>query len=192
MKLFLTTIPLIILFSHTTFPQESFIYTKVEKFYKGGTEFYFLGFSAYYLQWITPDPSKRYMVDDVFSSAKHTGIKVIRTWAFNSNQDSTYQSVIRFAPYKLKENGLRALDYVIYKAKQYDVDLILTLENNFSDFGGIDQYIYWADLLLEPLTGKVYDSNDFFTDDSIKNWYKFYVGSILSRRNIYTGVNVQG
>lgn len=83
---------------------------------------------------------------------------------------------------------MRALDYVIFKAKQYNVNIILTLENNFSDFGGIEQYIYWANLLLKPRTGKTYHHSDFFTDDSIKSWYKFYVNSILNRRNIFTGV----
>lgn len=188
MKLFLTIITLTLLLSRADFSQDSFTYTRDEKFYKGGSEFYFLGFSAYYLQWMSSDTSKRYIADDVFRLAQHTRVKVIRTWAFNSNQDSTIPSIIRYAPYKLKENGLRALDYVIYKAKQYDVNLILTLENNFSDFGGIEQYIYWADLLLEPQTGKVYNKNDFFTDDSIKRWYKFYVSSILNRRNVYNGV----
>ncbi|MCZ6702900.1 MAG: T9SS type A sorting domain-containing protein [Ignavibacteria bacterium] len=152
----------------------------------GNSEFYFLGFGVYYLQWMAADSSTRYIVEDVFKVAKQLGIKVIRTWGFNSSSDSTKPSTIRYKPYELKEDGLKALDYVIYKAKQYEVNLVLTLENNFSDFGGINQYIDWANNLLTPKTGKVYEHNDFFTDDSIKNWYKYYVNTILNRRNIYT------
>ncbi|HEY6906218.1 MAG TPA: hypothetical protein VI230_02070, partial [Ignavibacteriaceae bacterium] len=189
MKLFLTAAALIILFGKFAFSQDSFIYAKDDKFYKGNSAFYFLGFSAYYLEWMSSDSSKKYIIDDVFSSAKQTGIKVIRTWAFNSDLDTSKPSVIRYAPYKLKEDGLRALDFVIYKARLYDVNLILTLENNFSDFGGIEQYLKWANILLKPQTGKDYRTNDFFTDDSIKNWYKFYVGAILNRKNTYTGVD---
>ncbi|HKB87696.1 MAG TPA: T9SS type A sorting domain-containing protein, partial [Ignavibacteriaceae bacterium] len=37
-------------------------------------------------------------------------------------------------------------------------------------------------------TGKVYTHNDFFSDDSIKSWYKFYVNTILNRTNVYTGI----
>ncbi|MCH7724491.1 MAG: T9SS type A sorting domain-containing protein [Bacteroidetes bacterium] len=147
-----------------------------------------MGFGVYYLQWMAADSSTRYIVDNVFKVAKQFGIKVIRTWGFNSNSDSTKHSTIRYEPYKFKEDGLKALDYVIYKAKQYEVNLVLTLENNFNDFGGISQYIDWANNLLTPKTGKVYEHNDFFTDDSIKNWYKYYVNTILNRRNIYTAM----
>ncbi len=168
------------------YPQEDFIFSANTKFYLGNSEFCFLGFGVYYLQWMAADSSTRYIVDDVFKIATQLGIKVIRTWGFNSNSDSTRQSTIRYRPYKLKEDGLRALDYVIYKAKQYEVNLVVTFENNFSDFGGVKQYIDWANQILTPKTGNVYEHNDFFIDDSIKSWYKYYVNTILNRENVYT------
>jgi mannan endo-1,4-beta-mannosidase len=188
MKFLPAALILTLLISSACISQTNFAYTLNNKFYKGSNEFYFLGFSAYYLQWMASDSSKRYIVDDVFNTAKQTGISVIRTWAFNSASNSSVQSVIRYSPYSLREEGLKALDYVVYEAEQYNVNLVLTLENNFSDFGGIEQYIKWADQYLGPLTGKRYNHNDFFTDDSIKSWYKFYINSILNRTNIYTGV----
>lgn len=166
--------------------QTNFIYKKNNKFFRENSEFYFLGFSAYYLQWMAADSTTRYIVDDVFKVAQQTGVEVIRIWGFNSSPDSTQHSIIRNKPYKLSENGLRALDYVIYKAKQYRVNLILALENNFNDFGGIQQYINWANQFLTPNSGKVYTHNDFFTNDSIKSWYKYYIDQILNRTNIYT------
>ena len=187
-KYYFGVIILIFFFTPCEYPQEDFISTANTKFYLGNSEFYFMGFGVYYLQWMAADSSTRYIVDNVFKVAKQFGIKVIRTWGFNSNSDSTKHSTIRYEPYKFKEDGLKALDYVIYKAKQYEVNLVLTLENNFNDFGGISQYIDWANNLLTPKTGKVYEHNDFFTDDSIKNWYKYYVNTILNRRNIYTAM----
>jgi len=185
-KYYFGVIILIFFITPCEYPQEDFIFSTNAKFYLGNSEFCFLGFGVYYLQWMAADSSTRYIVDDVFKVAKQLGIKVIRTWGFNSGSDPTKPSTIRYEPYELKEDGLKALDYVIYKAKQYEVNLVLTLENNFSDFGGINQYIDWANQLLTPKTGKVYEHNDFFTDDSIKNWYKYYVNTILNRRNIYT------
>ncbi len=182
----ISIIILIFFIAPCEYPQEDFIFSANTKLYLGDSEFCFLGFGVYYLQWMAADSSTRYIVDDVFKVAKQLGIKVIRTWGFNSSSDSTKHSTIRYEPYEFKEDGLKALDYVIYKAKQYEVNLVLTLENNFSDFGGINQYIDWADHLLTPKTGKVYEHNDFFTDDSIKSWYKYYVNKILNRRNIYT------
>ena len=106
------------------YPQEYFISSRNNKFYQGNSEYYFLGFGVYYLQWMAADSSTKYIVDDVFRLARDIGVKVIRTWAFHSNSDSTNQSVIRYKPYKLNEAGLRALDYVVYKAKQYDMKLV--------------------------------------------------------------------
>ncbi len=159
---------LISLISLQTFSQKLFSPLREEKFYRGDSSFSFLGFSAYYLQWISSDSSKKYLVDKVLNAARENGIRVIRTWAFNSNTDSSKASCIRYSPYGLKENGLRALDYVIYKAKQYDINLVLTFENNFDDFGGINIYTEWADQYLRPVTSKSYSHSDFFTDDSYK------------------------
>ncbi len=167
---------------------QDFFTAKNEKFYRGDSSFSFLGFSAYYLQWIASDSSKKYLVDKVLSTARGNDVKVIRTWAFNSNNDSSDASCIRYSPYGLKENGLRSLDYVIYKAKQYGINIILTLENNFNDFGGIRLYTEWADRYRGQVTGRTYSHSDFFTDDSMRSWYRFYVKTILNRVNIYTGI----
>lgn len=175
-----------IIFEQPINSQSNFFYSKDKKFFLHDSEFHFLGFGVYYLQWMSADSSSKYIIDDVFRISKQTGIKVIRTWAFNSSSDSLKKSTIRYSPYNIREEGLRALDYVIFKAKEYDVNIVLTLENNFSDFGGINQYIEWANTLLTPFTNKIYNHNDFFTDDSIKSWYKFYVKTILNRINFYT------
>ncbi len=179
---------MLLLTSLQTYSQ-NFFTAREEKFYRGDSSFSFLGFSAYYLQWIASDSSEKYLVDKVFSTARENGIKIIRIWAFNSNSDSSKPSCIRYSPYGLKDNGFKALDYVIYKAKEYNLNLILTLENNFDDFGGIKQYTEWADQYLGLITSKSYSHTDFFTDDSLKSWYRFYMKSILDRVNTYTGIS---
>ena len=176
----------IIFICSTIYAQNNFIYCRNNKFFLGENEFYFLGVGVYYLQWMASDSSTKHIVGDVFQISKQTGIKVVRTWGFNSNSDSTINSNIRYHPYILRESGLRALDYVIYMAGLYDTKIVLTLENNFDDFGGIKQYIEWANEELKPWTDKTYQHTDFFTDDSIKSWYKYYVKSILTRVNSYT------
>lgn len=167
---------------------QDFFYTQDKKFYRGDSSFSFLGFSAYYLQWIASDSSRKYLVDKVFNIAEENGVKVIRTWAFNSNDDSSKASCIRYSPYGLKENGLKALDYVIYKAKQYHINIILTFGNNFDDFGGVKLYTEWADRYTGLSDGRTYSHNDFFTDDSMKSWYRFYIKTILNRVNFFTGI----
>jgi mannan endo-1,4-beta-mannosidase len=38
---------------------------------------------------------------------------------------------------------LAKLDYVLYKAKQLGIRVMLCLTNNWKDFGGMDQYVSW-------------------------------------------------
>jgi mannan endo-1,4-beta-mannosidase len=172
----------------TIIPQSQFVSTRDSKFILNGRDFRFFGINAYYLQTNAADTSKRYIVGDVFSFAKKAGIKVIRTWAFNNSSDSVYPGVISTKPGEFLEQGLVGLDYVISKAKEYDLFLILTLANNFPDYGGIEQYIRWANQYLTPPSSQPFSHNHFFTDDSITNWYKFFLFSILNRANTFTGI----
>lgn len=171
----------------TIIPQNPFIEAKDSKFILKGKDFRFFGVNAYYLQSSAADSRKKYIIDDVFAFAKQSGFKVIRTWAFN-NSDSIYPGVISSKPYELIEQSLSGLDYLLAKAKENELYLILTLANNFSDYGGISQYIKWANQYLPPPPAQPFSHNHFFSEDSILNWYKFYVGSILNRVNAYNGI----
>ncbi len=171
----------------TIIPQSRFVGTRDSKFIFNGKDFRFFGFNAYYLQTNAADPNRRYIIDDVFSFAKNSGFKVIRTWAFNNNSDSVYPGVISLRPKELLEQGLVGLDYVLAKAREYDLLLILTLANNFPDYGGINQYIRWANKYLSSPSGQ-FSHNHFFSEDSILSWYKFYISSILNRINTFSGV----
>ena len=187
MKLFLYYFTITLMSTITIIPQSQFISTHDSRFIFKGKDFRFFGFNAYYLQTIAADSNKRYVVDDVFSFAKNAGFKVIRTWAFNNNSDSVYPGVISSKPNELREQGLIGLDYVVAKAKEYELLLILCLANNEPDYGGIQQYIRWANRYLSPFS-QPFAHNHFFTDDSIINWYKFHLSSILNRRNIFNDI----
>ena len=167
--------------------QNNFVHVNGTKFYLDARRFSFLGFNAYYLQSAAADSATRYIVDDVFKAAGSVGFNVIRIWAFYESSDIT-PAVIRYSPYGYNESGLSALDYVLSKAKQYNVKLILTLANNYSPFGGIPQYTAWANKYLTKSDNSPFTHNDFFTNDSIKTWYKNYLELILDRTNIYTSV----
>lgn len=60
-------------------------------------------------------------------------------------------------------DGLQRLDYVIAKASQLDIRLIIPFVNNWKDFGGMDQYVRWRG-------GQFHD--DFYTDPIIRTWCK--------------------
>lgn len=172
----------------STSHSQNFVSVKDSSFLLSGNEFKFFGFNAYYLQTMASDSDKKYIVDDVFNIAKNIGIKVIRMWAFNDNDSITSSDAIRNEPLKTNEAGLISLDYVLNKAYENNIYLILTLGNNYKEFGGIPQYVRWARKYLSKKTTLDYSHNDFFVNDSIKQWYKFYVEKLLNRRNTFNGL----
>lgn len=68
-------------------------------------------------------------------------------------------------------NNSQALDYVISEARKYGIRLILTLSNNYKDFGGRPQYVQWARNARVPVNG----DDDFYTNQVVKGYYKNHV-----------------
>ncbi|MBO3748679.1 cellulase family glycosylhydrolase [Streptosporangiaceae bacterium NEAU-GS5] len=142
-----------------------------------GTTFRFFGSNNYYLAY-----QSRAMADDVFKDAKAAGFTVIRTWGWldtptNGVQFQTWDGGV--PAYNDGPNGLERLDYVLYKARQNGIKLIIPFTNNWGDFGGMDQYVRVA--------GKTYH-DDFYTDPTVRGWFKAYISHLLNRTNTLTGV----
>jgi len=175
---------------------EGFVKTNGINFEINNKTFYFGGTNNYYINY----KSKK-MIDDLFQNAVSMNIKVIRTWGFldvgemvgncqfNNNVDNIGQKDGIFYQYFDKslnkpivnesENGVQQLDYILYKARQCGIKIILPLVNNWSDFGGMQQYCRWINS---------YNHDDFYTNEILKNWYKNYANTLIQRTNRYTGI----
>lgn len=151
-------------------------------------------------------------VNEIFALVKRSGINTIRTWGFFDSSDSTNRAVIQYSPGQFNENALRALDYVIYKANQNSIKLIIPLVNNWDDYGGMNQYVEWYarrffpfEKIISPqesqntvtgTDGRSYRKmvsqsighDDFYLNPVIKSWYADYVLKILTRINYYTNI----
>lgn len=170
-------------------------------FLQGGKPFCFAGSNNYYLTF-----KDRAMVDDVFTQAKAMGLKVLRTWAFvdRGSIDDSVPSTDRneYEPYgtkqgvyfqywdtatksvaynegSAKDDGLGRLDYVLAKAKENDIKMVLVLTNNWKEFGGMDQYLKWFDLHYH---------HEFYTDARPRQAYKNYAAHLINRVNTITKV----
>ena len=133
----------------------------------------FSGTNQYYLFY-----KPHQMIDDVIEDAKALNLTVIRTWAFcegSMHDGFCFQP----SPREYHEPTFKNLDYTIYKAKKENIRLILTLANNWSDFGGVDQYTRW---------NNSWNHDDFFRDEKIKSMYRDYIRYVLNRVNTYTGI----
>lgn len=157
----------------------------------GGQPFRFGGTNNYYLHY-----KSQAMVDDVFADAAAMNLKVIRAWSSlecggdkpnsaggcSAGTDLWTQRWSNAAGGPVVNTGaggLDKLDYMLAKANQLGIKLILPLVNNWRDFGGMDQYVTWYGLQFH---------DQFYTDARIRAAYKNWISTLVNRVNTITGV----
>ncbi|KMT20742.1 hypothetical protein BVRB_1g007140 [Beta vulgaris subsp. vulgaris] len=145
-----------------------------------GNPFYGNGFNAYWLMYEGSDPSERHKVSSVFQEASNHGLTIARTWAFS---DGGYRP-LQYFPGFYNEQMFQGLDFVVSEAKKYGIKLVLSLVNNYEDFGGKKQYVEWAKSKGESISSE----DDFFTNSVVKGFYKNHIKTVLTRVNSFTGV----
>ncbi|KAJ1688853.1 hypothetical protein LUZ63_013008 [Rhynchospora breviuscula] len=138
------------------------------------------GFNTYWLMVFAVDPETRHKISDVFSEAKEAGLNTCRTWAFN---DGGWRA-LQVSPFNYDEEVLQALDFVLSEARKHRIRLILSLCNNWNDYGGRSQYIKWGQESGLDLTS----DDDFFSDTTLKSYYKGFVEAVLTRTNMITNI----
>jgi mannan endo-1,4-beta-mannosidase len=158
-----------------------------------GKPFCFAGANNYY-----PIYKPRPVVDNLFNAARALDLRVMRVWGMldrgsldgtvpNADPDGGDKEGVYFqywdpakkAPaYNDGEQGLERLDYVLAKAAELDLKIIVVLVNNWRPFGGIDQYLLWYG----------HDKHDeFFTAPEVKQAYENWVAHVVTRTNSVNG-----
>jgi mannan endo-1,4-beta-mannosidase len=166
-----------------------------------GRPFRFAGTNNYY-----PMYKSQFMVDDVLETAAANGFRVFRMWSsidIGYNDEDWSHSLHRndgnvYFHYWDQEaaepafndgaDGLEHMDYIIWKARELDLKLVLPLVNNWQDFGGMDQYVRWRELQLGPGIDRTFYHSDFYSDPVIRQWYKDWIAHLLNRVNPLTGL----
>lgn len=122
-------------------------------------------------------------VDQVLETAAASHFTAMRMWVFDdvSSPSGFYlQSFAGGTPqYNDSASGLANVDYAIDKAGQLGIKLILTLANNWTDYGGIDQYTSARGLQYH---------DQFYTDPTVRTWYKNWASHVLNHVNTISGV----
>ncbi|KEH43148.1 putative mannan endo-1,4-beta-mannosidase [Medicago truncatula] len=157
-----------------------FVQRKGTHFILNGKPYYLNGFNSYWLMTMASDPSTRVKVTSNFQQASQHGLNVGRTWAFNDGDSKPLQ----ISPGSYDENVFKGLDFVISEARKYGVKLILSLVNNWNDFGGKKKYVQWA----RERGQNVKIEDDFFINPLVKQYYKNNVKAVLTRKNTINGV----
>ncbi|XP_020705271.2 mannan endo-1,4-beta-mannosidase 1 [Dendrobium catenatum] len=159
---------------------ESFIRTNGVHFMLNGNPLFVNGFNAYWLMNMASDPSQRDKVSTAFKEASINGLTVARTWAFNDGGSNALQ----YSPGSYNEQMFKGLDFVICEARRYGIRLILSLVNNYDNFGGKKQYVQWAKNQGENIGS----DDEFFSNSVVKGYYKNHVKTLITRYNAQTGV----
>ncbi|KAL8127168.1 mannan endo-1,4-beta-mannosidase 7-like [Apium graveolens] len=158
-----------------------FISSNGVHFILNGSYYYANGFNAYWLMVVASDPSQTDKVSSLFQEAVSNGLALARTWAFNDGGSQALQ----FSPGVYNEQMFQGLDFVIYEAGRYGIKLILSLVNNYKDYGGKSQYVNWA----RDQGQSISSDDDFYTNSLVKGFYKNHINTVLNRRNSITGVS---
>ncbi|WOL14285.1 mannan endo-1,4-beta-mannosidase 5-like [Canna indica] len=160
----------------------SFVGRRGAQFVLDGSPFLFNGFNAYWMMHVAAEPAQRGKVSVVLREAAAAGLTVGRTWAFN---DGGGDRALQVSPGVYDERVFQGLDFVISEAKKNGVRLILSLANNFEDFGGRAQYVKWARDAGVAVNGE----DDFYTNPVVKGYYKNHVKRVLTRINSITKIS---
>ena len=200
---------------YTAAHPEGFVYADGSKFMCDGSPYYYGGTNCYYLTYKSKSEVKN-VFDDAskmglkviriwgnLDVGKKTGKVDSQSGheVFEGNNDGTGEKDGVYFQYwddkagkpvvNEGEDGLRRLDYVIKQAEEHNMKLVITFTNYWEAFGGMGQYVKWYQMSQGKSVGNSKvdekDTCDFYTNETIKGWYKDYIKTLLNHTNYYTG-----
>jgi mannan endo-1,4-beta-mannosidase len=152
---------------------DSFVETDGAGFVVDGEPVYFNGTNNYTL--VDPNSSHAGTIDTRLKLYEELGINVVRTWAFCEGQGGRcYQPEAG----EYNEAAFEHLDYLIAKAGQHGIRLVLSFTDYWDHYGGMPKYAEWAGLEK---------TSEFYTSDEAQQLYRDYVEYVLTRENTFTG-----
>ncbi|WP_298484150.1 carbohydrate binding domain-containing protein [uncultured Ruminococcus sp.] len=171
---------------------EGFVYAEGTHFMCDGEPFYFAGCNSYDMFTLgdgssassISDIETKYMykdqIDTRMQEMQDNGVTVLRTWGFSNETWHGFE----LSPGEYNEAEFMLFDYIMYSAQQHNIRVIITLENYWEAYGGIDKKLSWAGLTGGSHTNRA----QYFTNEICKQWYKDYAKHFAERTNYFTGV----
>ena len=123
---------------------------------------------------------------DTVEALAHDALRVGRVWAFGEGAAdapawSRNDHLFRAGPDGFIEEAYQQLDRLLDAARKQGIRLIVTLCNQWSDYGGIPMYLRWAG---RPEN----DAVAFYRDEKVRGWFRAGIEKLLTRKNHLTGV----
>lgn len=158
-----------------------FVTARRGEFRLAGRAFRFGGTNTYYLH-----QRSHYMINAALNDAAAMSLAVVRAWAFADGPAN--DRPLQPEPYVYDEDAFDSLDYTVAQAGELGLRLVLTLTNNWPDYGGMPQYVSWFLRLPDDVYDTAVNHDKFYTTPAIKDCYKAYARHVIRRRNRYTGL----
>ena len=169
-----------------------FVETDGTEFVIDGEPVYFGGSNNF---WITDAYEDRQRVDDVFALFDEMGLNLVRTFTACEGNDDADAHCMQPEIGVHDEGALEHLDYVVAKAREHGIRLVLTFADYWAHTGGMDEYVR-ASSTARPESAFDRDTwegeqafrEQFYTDEECREYYRHHVETILTRENSITGV----
>lgn len=171
--------------------KNSFVYAQGTKFMLDGHPFYFAGCNSYDLftlgdgwndsttELICDKFMNQKQIEERFALMAENGVTVCRTWGFSSETWHGFET----APGEYSEAEFMLFDYIMSCAQKYHIKIIITLENFWEAYGGIDEKLNWAG----KDSGNYKARCEWFTNEECQTWYQNYMKHFVNRTNYFTG-----
>ncbi|KAJ7138469.1 CEL4a mannanase [Mycena crocata] len=153
--------------------QTGFVKTSGTKFTLNGAPYTLFGSNAY---WLALMGYSKTDIDHAFADIVASGATTVRGFNEVTQANGVYFHLWsgKTATVNTGANGLAMLDTVIASAKAHGIRLIISLTNNWSDYGGMDVY-------TAQLVGSGQPHDLFYTNPTVIAAFKTYVQAIVTR-----------
>jgi mannan endo-1,4-beta-mannosidase len=167
----------------TAIPAGAFVTVDGNHFSVGGRPFAFVGANLDVMH-----GQARAHAAATIAAAASDGLTVGRIWALGEGDAqsppwSRANQLFRVAPDQWLDAADVQLDRVLASAREHGLRVIITLSNNWDDFGGIRQYLAWAGLPSDGFG----DRDAFFRDARTRAFYRAHLMHLLGRINSVNG-----
>lgn len=165
-------------------PDGAFVRARGTEFVVGDQPFRFVGANI--------DPLhgdiNRPRAAEIIRALPKDGLTVARVWVLgeglpDASDWSRRFELFRAGPTDFIEGSFVLLDQVLAEARQAGVRVILTLSNNWKDYGGAPMYLRWAGLSSEGL-----GLEEFYRNEQTRAFFRAHLVRMLERKNSITGV----
>ena len=170
--------------------QPSFVGTEGTAFVVDGAPFSFVGANVAVMH----GPVHRAAMETTLDAVVADGGRVVRVWALGEYDETAPDwadlYAFRRGPEVFLESGLMHLDRVLLACRERDLRVIVVLGNRWGDYGGLPQYLRWAEVPFEPGEGPLAELMLplFFGSSRARSLYLAHLERVVGRTNALSGV----